>query len=381
MDKSMRTTSWLVAILWLSACGSDEPLEPTQPEVIGEVAQALSTRPLWVPVNNGAVPAGSTGSIFSSWVAVDATLPLLTYANVGGSSSVSWSLGNAWSSSSALTLPDHNLATRGAVDPNRPGRAYVLVQHGEHYPFITSLFRTDSAGVAWTQLPDPNLIGAPLALAVAPGNANVIYSAAIEHDVGLVLTKSTDGGASFQPQNQFMLDCCSELVALSAQNVYGVAAPNAYNRGSFALKHTSDGETWSTLRENVGHFAIDLRKPALIYAALTDVESGLIKSADGGLTWSSPLAQFASASVSLVEVSPVDGRVYVGVRGGSDVYGDAQTIYVSTDGGASFSLANEGLSGQRISSVTPHPTLPCVAFAATNTGGVFRTTRAGGHCP
>lgn len=370
MSETSRFAARMLTCLLLNACAPDDSAGTSSvPPPLDEAKESLTRRPAWEPVNRGVAQSGSTELASSHSVSIDATIPTLMYGLLNRGLYVSWSLGNRWSHATGVSVeaPYTWMPSLTAVDPNRPGRAYAALLFGYGLPESTALFRTDNGGLSWTRLPDPDTVGEAAAFAVAPGNSDVIYFSPFQHNAGPHLYKSTDSGATFQSVGEPDFLCCAPLVALSAEHVYGVVWGRiGLDRG---FKHSTDGgKTWRPLREDVVRFAIARRHPTVIYATTAP---GLIKSTDGGHTWSVPSAQFGDAFVDFVAVSPADSHVYI-VVGGS--------VYVSSDGGTHFSEAQDGLTGQSVTEITPHPTLPCVAFAATEHGGVFRTTRAGGHC-
>ena len=79
-----------------------------------------------------------------------------------------------------------------------------------------------------------------------------------------------------------------------------------------------------------------------------------------------------TSDVYAIAVDPTaPGTLYVGTSDGG--------IFKSTDGGQSWSPANDGISGSIYSNIAVDPTDSSKVYLGTNTGGVFRTTDGGDH--
>jgi photosystem II stability/assembly factor-like uncharacterized protein len=302
--------------------------------------------------------AGLAGFVTS--IAIDARLSGVVYA-AGRQLYASWNLGESWYAWGRAQGED---PYRGLVtDPNRAGRAYARTN--------SATFVTDNAGVSWRELP-----GWPAVLAVAPGNSGVLWGTRAG-----TLEKSSDGGATWTPQTFPGGTCCGALTAISEREIY---ASGYFDR----LHHSYDGgATWPvTTRADlaqVAGFAVDPRDPALVYAVSSFSPeglsgAGLSKSTDGGRTWTRPSERFRSEPLSAVAVSRSDGRLYVTQFAPADP--TPYNVYASSDGGATFASADEGLEVTTNGPVVPHPRQRCVALLAANEGA-FRTRTAGGTCP
>lgn len=286
---------------------------------------------------------------------IDPLLDVLVYARRPSGVYVSWDLGEHYTRS--LHAPTEIIA----VDPNQ-GTAWT---GRDTWQF------SETSGLMWGPLESTIRVGSTLA--IAPGNSELRWTS--RPSWGVVF-RSLDGGLNWQPTRSTPGRCCSQIVALSDQDLYAFASFEGFHR-SF-----DGGATWAYGTSAPGltqpaMFAVDMGDPKVLYAvSYADSEAGLSKSVDEGRTWFAPSARFQGRRASAVAVSEVDGRVYVvETRTG----GPGHRVHVSKDGGVKFTVATSGLELSRIRRVVPHPNLPCVAFAVTDRG-IFRTMTAGGTC-
>jgi len=116
----------------------------------------------------------------------------------------------------------------------------------------------------------------------------------------------------------------------------------------------------------------------IIYAGYkSEVQGGFLKSTDGGLTWSEigatiPVTyKWGGAIVS----SPDDSEKILAGCGG---YGNAGTICISHDGGASWSITNLNMgSYSKVSDILFHPLYPQVVYCASTQNAVQLSTNGG----
>jgi photosystem II stability/assembly factor-like uncharacterized protein len=363
MKVSLSRTVCLFASLLLASC-ADTPERDDEPS-IERTEQALLKPAAWVALPHGMTgPDGGMPPVYQ--IAVDEKISALVYAGASGGLYTSLSFGQSWSLAPDVRNPQYPFRVgHVVVDPSRFGTAYAVVSYNYETQSAGTVFGTTNAHRGWSALLERGFESIT-GISVAPDDSNVIYVSAFAR-AGRDLLRSSDRGATWQNVYTGAIPCCYQLVMLSKQHMYGLTFYDQH------LTETTDGgATWTSLDEStLLDLAVDRRKPSVLYAARLD---SLVKSTDGGHTWAALSTPFAAGSARSVSVSPADSRLYV-----IAVQDEQWTAYASTDGGATFRAISEGLPTTRVNSITPDPRLPCVAYAATESGA-FRTVTAGGSC-
>ncbi len=202
---------------------------------------------------------------------------------------------------------------------------------------------------AWTligpQPTDQNLpyvsSGRVNAVAVDPRDNNTVYIGAAEGGVW----KTSDGGATWTPLTDQQASLATGAIALDPSNpdtVYvGTGEDNSSGDsyyGAGILKSADGGNTWTNivgpfLRDRIAAIAVH---PSDGKTVLCASFAGLWRSTDAGATWSRVLPTPASATGAATEVffDPADGSVaYAGVNFGT---GKGNGVYKSVDSGATW---------------------------------------------
>ncbi|MFN5930691.1 MAG: WD40/YVTN/BNR-like repeat-containing protein, partial [Sphingobacteriales bacterium] len=262
------------------------------------------------------------------------------------------------------------------IGPHRGGRSVassgVRGQDQIYYMGTTGggVWKTINAGQSWFNISDGYFkTGSIGAIAVSESDPNVIYVGAGEHAPRGVMTsygdgvyKSTDAGKTWK---KIGLDLTRHIsgIRIHPQNpeIVYVAAQGALHgptadRGVY--KSTNGGATWERILyvdENTGcaELSMDMNNPRILYAAMWDHRrlpwevrsggpgSGLYKSTDEGKTWSKLTAglpdKMGKMSIAVSRANPE--KVYALVE--SDTEKDMGGLFVSTDGGAHFSVASK----------------------------------------
>ena len=102
---------------------------------------------------------------------------------------------------------------------------------------------------------------------------------------------------------------------------------------------------------------------------------------DGGATWTDRSAGLSGGRIRALAPNPSDAAtVYAGL--GSSFLRPVRTdagLYVTTDGGASWSARNEGLPAADVTALAIDPADPTILYAGVAGLGVFRTADGGMH--
>jgi photosystem II stability/assembly factor-like uncharacterized protein len=254
--------------------------------------------------------------------------------------------------------PHRGGRTVGAVGvPQQPGTFYIGVNNG-------GVWKTTDYGRTWFPIFDDQPTGSIGDVAVAPSNPNVIYVGSGEGllrpdlSVGDGMYKSTDAGKTWihlglndvQQIGGLAIDQTNEnrVFVTALGHPYG---PNA-QRGVF--RTIDGGKTWEKVLykdENTGavQVTIDPNNPQIVFTAMwagrlgpwensawNGKESGLYKSADGGITWEKITSGLPTTEQGLVRIGfciaqSDSKRMYATVDAAS--YGG---IYRSDDAGESW---------------------------------------------
>lgn len=219
---------------------------------------------------------------------------------------------------------------------NDPGEIVVASRLG-------GLLRTDDAGATWTHMNDgidnPDFVG----VAVSPHDAQHLIATDFYGPYA-----STDGGNTWTVTNYPNM----VVHALTISPHDGNVAYAISDGGTTLLKTTDGGLTWSPFA--TGSTNVSSGIPTKIVASTQTAgllyfnhHSGLYKSTDGGQTWVSVSGDFPGAPVWEVALAP-DDTVYA-------YYGGVPGIKRSTDGGATWETAWSGIpiSGARTIAFDP----------------------------
>ncbi|HVT61816.1 MAG TPA: hypothetical protein VHR45_25890 [Thermoanaerobaculia bacterium] len=318
----------------------------------------------WEPARQG-LP-----SLYVFSVKADPVTPGNVIAATLGGIAISSDGGSSWS-----PVPVHGLPRFLAVSPaaHRTVFAYSDIAPAN----VAPLHRSDDGGATWhavaTDLPR-NLVTALTADLQAP---ETLYAGAGD---GRIL-KSTDGGAHWAvrsaPIGTFTSIFAFAIAPSQPTVIYAAAAIPG-----LLLESADSGASWTQIHENVfgaiGALAVDPSVSTTLIAAADLLPfsgtasplHGLLRSTDGGQTWSQQLtSRHRPLFSSVLFVPQLGSRAYAG-----EVFGDG--ILVSSDGGASWSPANHGLAAQGVAGVTLDPQAQGTLYAAGDLG-IAKSTDAG----
>lgn len=201
-------------------------------------------------------------------------------------------------------------------------------------------------------------------VAVAPSNNQIIYATGNQG-----LWKSLDGGNNWSTVGNERLAPGAPL-AISPADAATVYSTSLRSGGNI-IKTTNSGLNWTVVRPNANAtaLAIDATRPNIIYAGLaTGGTAEIIKSSDGGATWSSvygPVnASPGIANVAGIVADPANPDfVYAGIQ----LYHDG-IVLRSTDAGSHWTIVD---NGNQVPLMVPTALTVTPAPSPSSTGSVY----------
>lgn len=240
----------------------------------------------------------------------------------------------------------------------------------------TKLRARAAEGPKWTSIgPQPTIVGGynagnsgggnsagrVSALAVDPRDPNVVYCGAATGGVW----KTTDGGANWVPLTDDQPSLSIGSLALDPQNpdvVYAGTGEQNFSGdsmyGAGILKSTDAGRTWLHIPGNfvgpfppnftlggarIGALAVHPKNSQILLAGIQTFDinqSGIIRSADGGLTWRIVRAGWYGTDLVF---DPTDGNIAyaaLGTTSATTVNINLLGVYKTTDAGLTWQLSN-----------------------------------------
>jgi|GEM_PF-474876 len=192
-----------------------------------------------------------------------------------------------------------------------------------------------TAQPAWSLVGPNNIGGRVNAIAINPMDASVVYAGAANGGVW----KTTDAGSNWRPLTDQMQSVSMGTLAIDPNDTNTIFAgtgelSNGVNSYSgFGLLRSKDGgSTWSDVGpSNVGAYSRVIVNPKhsnLVYAAAGRSGGGVLRSSDGGSSWAwlaGGLPKNASVTDMALSMNGDQAVLYAGIAS----YG----VYRSTDGG------------------------------------------------
>jgi photosystem II stability/assembly factor-like uncharacterized protein len=263
-------------------------------------------------------------------------------------------------------LPDDADIYSITVDPTN----HLIIYAGTTNP--DSLFKSTDGADSWSVsdggLPDDYIVRS---IAVDPDDPSTVYAGTEKWGscAGGVY-KSTDAGAAWSPASSVELE---ELLVSSLaidpgqhQTVYAGAFDSCYDRKGGVFKSSDGGESWTkVLKEpNVNALAMDPRHSRILFAA---TETGMFKSTDRGARWRRADQGILGPSVLAVEVNPMRSQVTLAATGG--------VLFRTTDRGSTW-VALTNVIGGSVQALAADPIDGDTIYAASGEW-VFKTTDDG----
>jgi photosystem II stability/assembly factor-like uncharacterized protein len=236
---------------------------------------------------------------------------------------------NAWISRG----PEGGVVARPVIDPQNPRTLYVAT--------AGRVFKTSDAAGHWSALGEPGV----LILAVDPQDPNTLYGSNNN-----VPYKSTDGGLTWKASGAGLPCPCSSLTLVidpaNSSTLYAAYEGTSGDVRGGVLKSTDGGATWSSAGSGlpvyqppgfrpysaVKALVIDPKNPSTLYAApglILSAGGGIFKSTDGAMSWNAVNSglpdNFFISSLAIDPRKP--NTLYVSSRG---------SLFNTTDGGSSW---------------------------------------------
>jgi photosystem II stability/assembly factor-like uncharacterized protein len=248
------------------------------------------------------------------------------------------------------------------VHPRRAGNLYIVAGAGR-------LLRSADGGATWTVLPSPSSPSARdiTLLAIDPAEPDALYAAT---EVGLF--KSRNGGARWFPINQG-LDRDKPVQALAfdpASRTIYLSQGNDFSEPIALFKSTDGGARWTSVSPGVGpgtvtELAVTAGPRPAVIAVLEGLDGRfLLRSEDGGRTWSRVEAGLPGFGVSLLATPNVL------------LAGTSEGVFRSGDRGLSWRASSQGLAATRIAGLAVDPETGWL-YAGQLGAAPFRSTDGG----
>jgi photosystem II stability/assembly factor-like uncharacterized protein len=356
-------------------CESSSSLTTSALLMLGLAAGAatIASRPLAAsPVaavtrqtGGGWTPLGLYGGNVQA-LAIDPTNPNVVYAATDSGGGVFKSTDGAatWTGLYAELPRFEALAL--AIDPRHPFTIYVSLAGG------AGVYKSRDGGVTWNAT-GSGLRSVAATLAIDPIHARTLYAGSAAG-----VDKSVDGGGTWTPAGQGLPADRGAVVALaidpgSTQTVYAVLQGSISGRDGAVFKTTDGGVSWSEAGAVASPItavalAVDPSAPRTVYLAVT---TGIYKSMDGAASWTRSDTGSALGSDAVVSLAIDPGAprtLYAGSVAGR--------VIKSADGGASWTLAVRD-PAQWVRVLAVDPAGSGVVYAGTlgtaALGGVYRS--------
>jgi photosystem II stability/assembly factor-like uncharacterized protein len=243
-----------------------------------------------------------------------------------------------------------------AVDPSNSSILYAGAQIG-------GLWKSTDAGQTWSPINNGYTGDLASFFFVDPAAHLTLY---VGSNTGVF--QSVNGGANWAPRND----------GLPAGGIVAMAVDPANSSRLFVSVNAPGGGVFRSADAGFNWTSRPLPVPSGTVATLTvfgsNVYAGwanvVFRSSDDGVTWSIPYADILPSSVQTIAVRPGETEAVVGLG--------QRGIWRSTlTPGPIWIDSSIGLTSFRISKIVVRPGDPNTLFAASNAGGVFRSSDSG----
>ena len=264
---------------------------------------------------------------------------------------------HSWAGANQGLPANDRLITALGLDPSNPSTLFVGTG-------FNRLYRSTDAAGSWQQVVD-GTFGSIDAVAVAPSNSSIVYLGAGVNTI----YKSTDGGDTWNSVSTGL----DNAFVFNQITVHPTDPDIVYAASDNGLFKTTDGGTgWAGLNTPesvIESIVLDPSNPETVYAT----SDGVMKSTNGGDSWTEEDGAFSRAVVETIAVDPNNPLT---LYTGANVF---EGLYKSTDGGTSWAASNSGLTNILITSIAFDPQNPSTLYAASRFGGGVHESEDGGQ--
>jgi photosystem II stability/assembly factor-like uncharacterized protein len=293
------------------------------------------------------------------WIQVDPADPATVWAGIepDGSHSAVWRTNDQ----GATWKPVADSYQGGRVQATGAPISFAPTQPKTIYVASTNLhYRTDDGGKTWRDFRVPNQDA--YVFAVDQKDAKIVYAGG--RGDTLNLSRSTDAGKTWKQIGVGLGKNSLKHLLIDPGNPNTIYAAG----GTFTsiFKSTDQGNEFTELKVPVGatsdlySLTMDPRNGSVLWAA---TEDGLLKTTDGGATWSQTDTGSGRYLLKTIAVDPNDSSHLVAGAGGDG-------IYTSRDGGATWAASSDGLAAGWVEKLWGDPR-SATLFAQLATG-LFR---------
>jgi photosystem II stability/assembly factor-like uncharacterized protein len=342
-------------------------VDATQPRVVYAgtdrgVAKTADGGRTWRMMNNGLdeyLPGHRHGEGIYSLV-IDARHPQTVFANSDGAFVKTTDGGAHWriigpepyrsESCPRCAVTMHGYESTAAIDPNHAETIYAgWTGHGR-----TQLYASVDGGSSWRRIQAHGLPSGGLDSLVIDTSSGSLYGTSSTPGA----YKSVDGGRTWSSAG--LTGQTPWSLAVNAGVVY--ASTNASLLGS-----TDGGATWQPVGTGANLPASDIVSGAR--GVLYGIGDGVVKSVDGGQTWSLADNGLVSTSISSLVLQPGSSKIlYAGGDGG---------VFTSTNAGGAWRRASRAMGDSAVVGLAVDPHDLRTVYAATMWSGLYKSTDAG----
>jgi hypothetical protein len=264
---------------------------------------------------------------------------------------VSWTQTSAATPGCSQRYDPEDSAIAFAADV--PGRVYMAARD--------QVYRSDDGGGTWSPIGGPGTPGAGL-IYPAPSDSRYVY---VRGDAGFYALDPEVGGWD-QRSNGYQWDA-----AIDPQNPKLLYAQDPLRKT--LLKSSDGGRTWSALSLPVGSGGSDdniqdiVHHPTRSGTLWVLTQYQVFQTTDGGLTWEKQ-SDFGTVADVVTTALPDPGNPAV-VYAGTEGFG----VQVSANGGVFFAPRVNGLGNLYVRSLAFDPVTPTTLYAGTD-AGIYKST-------